>query len=252
MNVTSGTRAALVPDIIGSIIASQDLSSGALTKIGYLPYGKSPSAGPFGFTGQRIDVETGGFYYYRARHYSPAWGRFLQVDPLSYAGGSNLYRYARNDPLSLIDRSGLAPEIPQLYTPPASAGISSPDFGPVAPTLTPPADASPSSNSSNNAAPSQSAAPGQNAPSLNVSQATVQPAGNSSTSGAQQPLQLAQNAGNIGTLVSQFKTGNLENIGIYDFGGGFVLVVNVGQRIAPPALAIDSPLAQSGRRLNDN
>ena len=66
MNVTSGTRATLVPDIIGSIIGSQDSSSGALTKVGYLPYGKSASAGPFGFTGQRIDPETGGFYYYRA------------------------------------------------------------------------------------------------------------------------------------------------------------------------------------------
>ena len=74
MNVVAGTRATLVPDIIGSIIAFQDSSSGALTKIGYLPYGKSPSTGPFGFTGQRIDVETGGFYYYRARHYLSAWG----------------------------------------------------------------------------------------------------------------------------------------------------------------------------------
>jgi hypothetical protein len=44
MNVTSGTRAALVPDILGSIIGSQDSSSGALTKVGYLPYGKSASA----------------------------------------------------------------------------------------------------------------------------------------------------------------------------------------------------------------
>lgn len=107
MNVTSGTRAALVPDIIGSIIASQDSSSGALTKVGYLPYGKSPSAGPFGFTGQRIDVETGGFYYYRARHYSPAWGRFLQVDPIGYSGGVHLYAYVGNDPLNGIDPNGL-------------------------------------------------------------------------------------------------------------------------------------------------
>lgn len=30
MNVTAGTRAALVPDILGSIIASQDSSSGSL------------------------------------------------------------------------------------------------------------------------------------------------------------------------------------------------------------------------------
>jgi RHS repeat-associated protein len=109
MNVTAGTRATLVPDILGSIIGSQDSSSGALTKIGYLPYGKSPSTGPFGFTGQRVDVETNGLYYYRARHYSPAWGRFLQPDPIGYRGGPNLYAYTDNDPVNQIDPSGNCP-----------------------------------------------------------------------------------------------------------------------------------------------
>jgi RHS repeat-associated protein len=107
MNITTGARATLVPDILSSIIASQDSSSGALNKIGYLPYGKSASTGPFGFTGQRIDLETNGLYYYRARHYSPAWGRFLQPDPIGYAGGPNLYAYVGNDPLNAIDPSGL-------------------------------------------------------------------------------------------------------------------------------------------------
>jgi RHS repeat-associated protein len=97
---------ALVPDILGTVIASVDSASGALIKIGYLPYGKSGSAGPFGFTGQRIDMETSGLYYFRARHYSPAWGRFLQVDP-SYSGPSNLYAYVTNDPLNSVDPLGL-------------------------------------------------------------------------------------------------------------------------------------------------
>ena len=106
MNVPGATRATLVPDILGSVIASLDASSGALTKVGYLPYGKSASAGPFGFTGQRIDLDTG-LYYYRARHYSPAWGRFLQADPSGYQGGIHLYAYVGNDPLNLTDPSGL-------------------------------------------------------------------------------------------------------------------------------------------------
>ena len=107
MNVVTATRATFVPDIQGSVIASLDSSSGSLSKIGYLPYGKSASVTtPFAYTEQRIDPETNGLYYYRARHYSPAWGRFLQPDPIRYGGGSNLYAYVGNDPLNLVDPSG--------------------------------------------------------------------------------------------------------------------------------------------------
>ena len=90
------------------MIASLDSGSGALSRIGYLPYGKSMSVGPFGYTGQRIDPEAGGLYYYRARHYSPAWGRFLQPDPIGYDGGVNIYAYVGNSPLNFIDPFGKA------------------------------------------------------------------------------------------------------------------------------------------------
>jgi RHS repeat-associated protein len=107
INVAAATRATLVPDIQGSVIASLDSASGALSKIGYLPYGNGAGATPpFGYTGQRIDPETGGLYYYRARHYSPAWGRFLQPDPIGYAGGVNRYAYVGNDPLNRVDPTG--------------------------------------------------------------------------------------------------------------------------------------------------
>src|ERR1700688_1317938 len=54
-NVVAGTRAALIPDILGSVIASLDSGLGTLSKIGYLPYGKSGGTAPFGYTAQRID-----------------------------------------------------------------------------------------------------------------------------------------------------------------------------------------------------
>ncbi len=106
MNVAAGTRSTPVPDLLGSIIGTMDASSGTLTSFAYRPYGaatSSPTA--FGYTGQRIDNESG-LDHYRARHYSPAWGRFLQVDPLGYRAGLNVYTYVGNDPLNFVDPAG--------------------------------------------------------------------------------------------------------------------------------------------------
>lgn len=114
MNLAAATRATFVPDIQGSIIATLDSASGAFTKAGYLPYGTSSStSGTFRYTGQRIDPETGGLYYYRARAYKPAWGRFMQADPIGYQGGINLYAYVGNDALNLIDPLGLMWDSPK-------------------------------------------------------------------------------------------------------------------------------------------
>jgi hypothetical protein len=47
MNVAAATRTTFIPDIQGSVIASIDSASGAVSKVGYLPYGKSVGAGPY-------------------------------------------------------------------------------------------------------------------------------------------------------------------------------------------------------------
>lgn len=131
MNVPAATRTTLVPDMLGSIVGSLDSSATSLAKVGYLPYGKSGSAGPFGFTGQRVDTETGGLYYYRARQYSPAWGRFLQADPIGYNGGAHLYAYVKNDPLNLFDPYGYCPcvAVPVYYGLMAAVGAGTTYYG---------------------------------------------------------------------------------------------------------------------------
>ena len=85
MNVPASARAAFAPDLQGSIVATFN-SAGILSKAAYLAYGGSVAAAtPFGYTGQRLDGESGGLYYYRARHYSHLLGRFVQADPLGYS-----------------------------------------------------------------------------------------------------------------------------------------------------------------------
>ena len=108
MNVPGGTRSAFAPDIQGSIIGTFN-SAGALARSAYLAYGASAAAAsPFGYTGQRSELQAGGIYFYRARHYSPRLGRFLQIDPSGHESGINLYAYVENDPLNRVDPLGLA------------------------------------------------------------------------------------------------------------------------------------------------
>ncbi|MGC2786957.1 MAG: RHS repeat-associated core domain-containing protein [Roseiarcus sp.] len=132
-----------------------------LTKFGYQTFGENPSltSGGYRYTARRLDPETlasssqpSGLYYYRARTYSPTWGRFLQPDPSGYPAGANLYAYVNNDPLNRVDPFGLTPDSPrgsagsspvnQVVSTPAGAGSVAPPTvqeAQVFPLLEPPA-----------------------------------------------------------------------------------------------------------------
>lgn len=70
--------------------------------------------------GQYFDKETNLHYNY-FRDYDPAIGGFIQPEPLGLAGDINLYRYARSNPLSVIDPDGRQPTAPN-QNPAAACG----------------------------------------------------------------------------------------------------------------------------------
>jgi RHS repeat-associated protein len=61
------------------------------------------------YQGGRYDA-TSGLYDFRNRDYSPTLGRWLQQDPVGYAGGTpDLYQMEGNNPVNTVDPEGLEP-----------------------------------------------------------------------------------------------------------------------------------------------
>ena len=62
---------------------------------------------PFLYAGQfGIQQDANGLLHMRARYYSPELRRFINADPIGFAGGMNWYQYANNSPLMYVDPSG--------------------------------------------------------------------------------------------------------------------------------------------------
>ncbi|MBN1452333.1 MAG: RHS repeat-associated core domain-containing protein, partial [Anaerolineales bacterium] len=81
----------------------------------YTPFGVSLEAeetvpNPFQYVGRYGVMDEGnGLTFMRARYYDERIGRFVTPDPLGLTGGDdNLYLYAKNNPLSIIDPEGTA------------------------------------------------------------------------------------------------------------------------------------------------
>lgn len=108
-------------DRLGTERARSDITSNNCETITNVPFGDSQSmsgacadVSPLHFTGQQWDSETTSLDYFKARHYSSQFGRFVSPDPENISGilnqddpqSWNGYAYVRNNPLSLTDPSG--------------------------------------------------------------------------------------------------------------------------------------------------
>jgi RHS repeat-associated protein len=112
-----GTSYRLITDQVGSVRLVVDPAGSVAQRIEYDEFGNviSDSAAgfqPFGFAGGLYDRHTG-LVRFGARDYDPQVGRWTNKDPSRFAGGLNLYSYAGNDPINLIDPLGLSPDCQQ-------------------------------------------------------------------------------------------------------------------------------------------
>jgi len=113
-------------DPLGSVALATTATGSEIERLFYEPFGRRIDAngqlltGPMsdvrtGFTGHRHDDELG-LIDMRGRTYDPILRRFLQPDPVvqdAYAGQNyNRYSYVMNDPVNLIDPTGMMVAIP--------------------------------------------------------------------------------------------------------------------------------------------
>jgi RHS repeat-associated protein len=119
----------LIANYQGSIIALAD-SFGYVVNADiyrYGPWGEPKktdgtpkwSGSRFMYTGQTV-IPGAELYYYKARVYDPAWGRFLQTDPIGSKDDLDLYAYVGGDPINGTDPSGTQTFPQMMYTDPAT------------------------------------------------------------------------------------------------------------------------------------
>jgi RHS repeat-associated protein len=108
----SGTTTYYHADGLGSITSLTNASATAAASYAYDAFGNLSAAtgsvtNPFRYAGREFDSETA-LYYYRARYYDEGQGRFISEDPSGLQGGLHLYKYVQNNPLVLVDPTGLS------------------------------------------------------------------------------------------------------------------------------------------------
>jgi RHS repeat-associated protein len=109
--IRGGVTYRVIADHLGGPRYIVDSATGTIADtLGYDEFGvtfeSNPGFQPFGFAGGLYDADTK-LVHFGAREYDPSTGRFLTKDPIGLGGGLNVYDYAANDPINLIDPTGL-------------------------------------------------------------------------------------------------------------------------------------------------
>lgn len=99
-------------DQTGSTIALTNAAGAVTDRIAYTPYGTitartGTNDTPFLYIGGLgVTVDPNGLHHMRARFYNALLGRFVNADPIGFAGGMNWYAYSGNNPVLRNDPSG--------------------------------------------------------------------------------------------------------------------------------------------------
>ena len=107
----TGTFYEVYADRQGSVTDVIDPATGTVAAhYSYDSFGNRITTGtliqPYGFTSREVDEESG-LMYYRARHYDPILGQFIQRDPIGFnAGDLNLYAYVWNELRAEFEEAG--------------------------------------------------------------------------------------------------------------------------------------------------
>ena len=115
-DVTPATMYFLHTDRLGTPQVATTTQAAVAWQAAYQPFGINTGAkGLFTqnlrFPGQYADGETG-FHQNGFRDYNPAWGRYIESDPIGLAGGVNTFGYARGNPWANYDTLGLVVPFP--------------------------------------------------------------------------------------------------------------------------------------------
>ncbi|MEX5593615.1 RHS repeat domain-containing protein [Pseudomonas orientalis] len=108
-------------DHLGSCSLELDSEARVISRETYHPFGTTAftqkgdsseeSYRTLRYSGKERDAT--GLYYYGLRYYAPWLNRWVNPDPAGDIDGLNFFRFVRNNSITLIDRQGLVPQVPE-------------------------------------------------------------------------------------------------------------------------------------------